>query len=196
MGDMFKRRLLMAQILAFMLIILIIAPSASQLFIPLSTTVFAQSANQNQVNPSATTGNFRFAYTKIEVSGGSFLRITYDSETNALSITNTSSTTRATTSDGSDISSSQRTSQSQSNRNTELSDSNKTNLRQLINATAFFQANNVYPPNASGPQDYTLHILSITMDNKSRTVLWSDTSSNVPAGMSRIAQTMEEIASK
>jgi hypothetical protein len=194
---MSKNRFLMTLtlILASMLII---APSASQLFIPLSKAVFAQSTNQNQVNPVASLGNFRIAYTKLEVSGGSFLRITYDSETNALSITNTSTITRATTSGGSDISSSsfQRASQSQSNRNIELSDSNKTNLKQLINANTFFQANNFYPPNMSGPQNYTLYILSIIMDNKSRTVLWSDTSSNVPAGMSRIAQTMEEIASK
>lgn len=114
----------------------------------------------------------------------------------ALSITNTSTTTRATNSDDSGISSSQRASQSQSNRNNELSDSNKSNLTQLINASAFFQAKNVYPPDASGPQDYTLNILSITMDNVSRTVLWSDTSSNVPVGISRIAQTLQEIASK
>jgi hypothetical protein len=183
----------MIQILAFMLII---APSASQVFIPPSKTVFAQSTDQNQGIPSAITGDFRFTYTKIEVSGGSFLRITYDSETNALSNTNTSTTSRATTSDDSGISSSQRASQSQSDRNNELSDSNKSNLTQLINASAFFQAKNVYPPAASGPQDYTLNILSITMDNVSRTVLWSDTSTNVPVGISRIAQTLEEIASK
>ena len=39
-----------------------------------------------------------------------------------------------------------------------------------------------------------LHVLAISVDGKTHTVLWTDSSSNVPAGISSIAQTIENMA--
>jgi hypothetical protein len=39
-----------------------------------------------------------------------------------------------------------------------------------------------------------LHILSVKLDNRTHTVLWSDTSSNVPSGTVSLAQAIEKLA--
>jgi hypothetical protein len=59
-----------------------------------------------------------------------------------------------------------------------------------------FEANNVYPPSiAANQKDYLLHVLAISVDGKMHTVLWTDSPSNVPAGISSMAQTIENMAS-
>ena len=78
----------------------------------------------------------------------------------------------------------------------QVSASDEKNLEQLIDKNGFFQANSIYPPNTTDAQDYTLHILNVKMDNRLHTVLWADTSSNVPGGLISIVQAIENIASK
>ncbi len=50
----------------------------------------------------------------------------------------------------------------------------------------------MYPPSTTANQeDYILHVLAISVDGKMHT----DSSSNVPAGISSMAQTIENMAS-
>ena len=52
----------------------------------------------------------------------------------------------------------------------------------------------MYPPSTAANQgDYILHVLAISVDGRIHTVLWTDSSSNVPAGISSIAQTIENM---
>lgn len=143
---------------------------------------FAQTAS------SGDTG-LQFAYTKIGVLGGLYQRVSYDSETKTLALSGLSA---AVENSDSGISSSQQASQSQSNK--KLSDSEENNARQMINTSGFFQANSVYPPNETKSQNYMLHILAMKLDNRTHTVLWSDTSSNVPSGIVSLAQAIEKLA--
>jgi hypothetical protein len=93
------------------------------------------------------------------------------------------------------MSSSQGLSQSQSDK--KLSDSAQTRLRQSMSNSGFFQAEGIYPPNPDGGQDYTLGVLGVTiMDSKSHTVVWSDTSSNIPKGLNSIVKILQETAFK
>ena len=150
--------------------------------LPFAVPAFAQTAS------SADTG-LKFAYTKIGVLGGLYQRVSYDSETKSLALTSLSAVIKNT---DSGISSSQQASQSQSNK--ELSDSEENNLKQMVNTSGFFGANAVYPPNEANSPNYMLHILSIKLDNRTHTVLWSETSSNVPSGTVSLAQAIEKLA--
>ncbi|CAN5186589.1 hypothetical protein BH18THE2_BH18THE2_09770 [soil metagenome] len=144
--------------------------------------VFAQTAS------SADTG-LQFAYTKIGVLGGLYQRVSFDSETKSLALSGLAAEVKNT---DSGISSSQQSSQSQSNK--KLSESEENNARQMINTNGFFQANSVYPPSDTKSENYMLHILAIKLDNRTHTVLWSDTSSNVPSGIISLAQAIEKLA--
>jgi hypothetical protein len=147
--------------------------------------VFAQASND------ATT-NLQFSYTKLGVLNGAFQRISYNSETRTLGLSNTSESSTIT--ETGKLSSSQQTSQSQSNK--QLTETDEQNLLDTITKNGFFEANSVYPPNTTANQaDYILHVLAISVDGKTHTVLWTDSSSNVPAGISSIAQTIENMAS-
>jgi hypothetical protein len=54
----------------------------------------------------------------------------------------------------------------------------------------------VYPPSTTASQeDYILHVLAISVDGKMHTVLWTDSSGNVPSGISSIAQAIQNMAS-
>ena len=148
--------------------------------------VFAQTSND------ATT-NLEFSYIELRVLSGSFQRITYNSETKTLGLNNISAS--SSISDTGRILSSQQASQSQSNK--QLSETDERNLQDIITKSGFFQANSVYPPSTTAnQQDYTLHILSVVMDGKTYTVLWTDTSSDVPVGLTSVAQAIENLASK
>jgi hypothetical protein len=149
---------------------------------PYAIPAFAQTAS------SGDTG-LQFAYTKIGVLGGLYQRVSYDSETKTLALTGLSAAVENT---DSGISSSQQASQSQSNK--KLSESEENNARQMINRSGFFQANSVYPPNETKSQNYMLHILAMKLDNRTHTVLWSDTSSNVTSGIVSLAQAIEKLA--
>ena len=147
--------------------------------------VFAQASND------ATT-NLQFSYTKLGVFSGGFQRISYNSETRTLDLSNTSASSTIT--ETGKISSSQQTSQSQSNK--QLTETDELNLLDTITKNGFFEANSVYPPSTTANQeDYILHVLAISVDGKTHTVLWTDSSSNVPAGISSMAQTIENMAS-
>jgi hypothetical protein len=138
------------------------------------------------------TTNLQFSYTKLGVLSGGFQRISYNSETRTLDLSNTSASSTIT--ETGKISSSQQTSQSQSNK--QLTETDELNLLDTITKNGFFEANSVYPPSTTANQeDYILHVLAISVDGKTHTVLWTDSSSNVPAGISSMAQTIENMAS-
>jgi hypothetical protein len=148
--------------------------------------VFAQASND------ATTTNLQFSYTKLGVLNGAYQRISYNSETRTLGLSNTSAS--STISETGKILSSQQASQFQSNK--QLSETDERNLLDTITRNGFFEANSVYPPSTTANQkDYLLHVLAISVDSKMHTVLWTDSSSNVPAGISSMAQTIENMAS-
>lgn len=147
--------------------------------------VFAQTSND-------AIPNLQFSYTKLGVLNGGFQRISYNSETRTLDLSNTSAS--STVAETGRISSSQQTSQSQSNK--QLTETDERNLLDMITKNGFFEANSMYPPSTTASQDdYILHVLAISVDGKMHTVLWTDNSSNVPAGISSMAQTIENIAS-
>jgi hypothetical protein len=156
------------------------------------TNAFAQ--GQGEMAPSSN-GTLQLAYTKLGVMSGSYQQIRYDSGTNSLGITNMSAKSTAETEPGkTKISSSQDSSQSQSNKR--LTETDLTNLRQTITNSGLFEAVNIYPPDPAGTQDYTLNVLSVTMDNKPRTIIWTSASENVPAGLTSVANTIDDIASR
>ncbi len=149
--------------------------------------VFVQASND------ATATNLQFSYTKLGVLSGAFQRISYNSETKTLELSNISASSTVT--ETGKISSSQQASQSQSNK--QLTGTDERNLRDTITKNGFFEANSVYPPSTTVNQEnYILHVLAIIMDGKMHVVLWTDTSNDVPAGLSSIAQAIENIASK
>ena len=146
--------------------------------------VFAQTSNE-------ATPNLQFSYTKLGVLSGAFQRISYNSETKTLGLSNTSAS--STIAETGKISSSQQASQSQSNKL--LDETDERNLLDTITRNGFFEANSMYPPIAAASQeDYILHVLAISADDKMHTVLWTDSSSNVPAGISSMAKTIENMA--
>jgi hypothetical protein len=146
--------------------------------------VFAQASND------ATTTNLQFSYTKLGVLSGAFQRISYNSETRTLGLSNTSASSTIT--ETGKILSSQQASQSQSNK--QLTETDERNLLDTIARNGFFEANGVYPPSTTANQKgYILHVLAISVDGKMHTVLWTDSSSNVPAGISSMAQSIENM---
>src|SRR5918994_1529740 len=95
--------------------------------------VFAQASND------ATTTNLQFSYTKLGVLNGAYQRISYNSETRTLGLSNTSAS--STISETGKILSSQQASQSQSNK--QLSEIDERNLLNTINRNGFFETNSV-----------------------------------------------------
>ena len=146
--------------------------------------VFAQPSND------ATT-NLQFSYTKLGVFSGGYQRISYSSETKTLGLSNTSAS--STIAETGKILSSQQASQSRSNK--QLSETDERNLLDTFTKNGFFKANSVYPPSTANQEDYILHVLAISVNGKTHTVLWTDGSSNVPAGISSIAQRIKNMAS-
>jgi hypothetical protein len=153
---------------------------------------FAQASDQGQGETPPSNGIFQIAYTKLGVMSGAYQKILYDSNTNSLGLTNASAHSTAEESGKIKMSSSQ--AQSQSNK--KLSETDQSNLRQAISNSGLFEAKDVYTPNPVGTQDYTLNVISVTMDNRPRTIIWTSTSENVPVGLTSIAKTIEDIASR
>ena len=149
----------------------------------------------NSQGESSSNTALRIVFTKLGVLSGTYQQILYDSTTSSLSLLNISASSTAQRGGGkTNISSSQGLSQSQSDK--KLSDTAQTRLRQSISNSGFFQADGIYPPNPDGGQDYTLGVLGITMDSKSHTVIWADTSRNIPTGLNSVVKILEDIASK
>jgi hypothetical protein len=70
----------------------------------------------------------------------------------------------------------------------------------MIEQSGFFQANNIYPPpnplSNKDRQNYdTLNVFNVEMDDRRNTVLWMDTSENIPTGITYIVEAIEKIAS-
>jgi hypothetical protein len=86
--------------------------------------------------------------------------------------------------------------QYQAHSSKKISDSSREKLIQIIVHNRFFQTDIFYVPNLAGPQNYTLMVLAVNLNGKSHTVIWTDTSDNVPTGLSSIEKGIEEIASK
>jgi hypothetical protein len=182
----------------FASVIITIGSNTSPFLVPSSITTFAQVSNLNQTGSSSSDAGLKFAYTKLGVLGGIYQLISYDSKTDVLTIRNTSEAIPSQSNIQSNI---QSNTQSNTQSNVQLSESEENNLKQLINNNGFFQANSIYPPpppppNTKGAQNYTLlYVLSITMDNNNNnrphTVLWTDTSNNVPSSLLSIVQAIE-----
>jgi hypothetical protein len=148
--------------------------------VPSSITTFAQISNQNQ-SGSSSDADLKFAYTKLGVLGGIYQLISYDSTSDVLTSRSSAAAIPMQSNDQSNVQSPG-----------QLSESEKNNLKEMINNNGFFQANSFYPPSTKGAQNYTfLYILSITMDNRPHTVLWTDTSNNVSANLLSIVQAIE-----
>ena len=135
---------------------------------------------------TSTPNDLRFSYSKLGVSSGDYQRISYDSQTNFLRLHNVSTVIKEN--DSGRLSLSQGQSQSQSNK--QISDSDQRNLQQMIEQNGFFQTNGIYPPTDAGvKQNYeTLHALSIEMDDRVHSVIWTDTSENIPTVLPSIVK--------
>jgi hypothetical protein len=84
--------------------------------------------------------------------------------------------------------------QSQSNK--QISDSDARNLKQMINNNRFFEISGFYPPRAIGVQDYLIHVLSVTLNSRTHSVLWTDQSNNLPTELLSIANTIKGLSAK
>jgi hypothetical protein len=165
----------------FISLIILIGTNTSLFSVPSSITTFAQMSNLNQSGSSSDAG-LKFAYTKLGVLGGIYQLISYDSTTDVLTLRSSA----AAIPQGSN-------NQSNTQSSGQLSESEKNSLKQLINDNGFFEANSYYPQSTKGAQNYTLlHVLSVTVDNRLHTVLWTDASNNVPASLLSIVQAIEK----
>ena len=168
--------------------------SSSSLSASITSTSSSSSSSSLPTMPTSTSPDFTFSYLKLGVSNGDYLRILYDSEANLLKLNNISTTVNENKSNR--LSFSQGQSQSQSNR--QLSDFDQIKLQEIINENGFFQTNGIYPPPNAGANDdnyHTLYVLSIGMDNRLHTVIWSDTSQNIPKVLLSVVKEIERILS-
>ena len=173
--------------------------SSSSLSASITSTSSSSSSSSSSLSsppsmPTSTTPGLRFSYSKIGVSNGNYLRILYDSDTNMLKLNNISTTVNEN--DSNRLSISQGQSQSQSNK--QLSDSDQIKLQEIINEDGFFQINGIYPPPNAGTNDdnyHTLYVLSIGMDNRVHTAIWSDASQNIPKVLLSVVEEIERILS-
>jgi hypothetical protein len=166
----------------FISLIILIGSNTSPFSVPSSITTFAQMSNLSLNQPgSSSDAGLKFAYTKLGVLGGIYQLVSYDSTTDVLTLRSSAAAIPQESNN-----------QSNTQSSGQLSESEKNNLKQLINDNGFFEANSFYPPSTKGAQNYTLlYVLSITVDNSLHTVLWTDVSNNVPAGLLSIVQAIE-----
>ena len=138
--------------------------------------------------------DFRLSYSKLAVSNGSYIRILYDSKTSSLRLTNISTTSNDD--ERGRLSLSQQLSQHQSNK--QISDSDGSHLRRMINNSAFFQSDSAYlPSNKSAKDSYdAVYVLTIEKGDNLHTVIWTDDSENIPVTLMSIAKTIEKIYSR
>lgn len=166
----------------FISLIILIGSNTSPFSVPSSITTFAQMSNLSLNQPgSSSDAGLKFAYTKLGVLGGIYQLVSYDSTTDVLTLRSSAAAIPQESNN-----------QSNTQSSGQLSESEKNNLKQLINDNGFFEANSFYPQSTKGAQNYTLlYVLSITVDNSLHTVLWTDASNNVPAGLLSIVQAIE-----
>lgn len=152
------------------------------------THIPVQIVAQDQPAEIPSTTGLKFVYTTFGILNGTYQRLTYDSETGSFAQSSFSAA------DGSDVGVSQRAAQSQSNK--QISDSDARNLEQMINNNRFFELNGFYPPSATRAQDYLIHVLSVTLNGRTHSVLWTDQSNNLPTELLSIANTIEALSAK
>lgn len=159
-----------------------------------SITLSSVSSSSSSSSLASDSDDFRLSYSKLAVSNGSYIRILYDSKTSSLRLTNISTTSNDD--ERGRLSLSQQLSQHQSNK--QISDSDSSDLRRMINNSAFFQSDSTYPPsNKSAKDSYdAVYVLTIDVDDNLHTVIWTDDSENIPVSLMSIAKTIEKIYSR
>ena len=134
------------------------------------------------------------AYTKLAVIGGPVQRILYDSATNSLTLAKVSALSTAKTAAEGKVNNRSKQTQSQVQLNKKMSEIEKEDLAQIVVHNKFFETDIFYPPNPTESKQYTLHVLSVILDDKLHTVVWTDASRNVPTCLNRVVETLEEVA--
>jgi hypothetical protein len=143
-------------------------PSASQ-----EGEVSSNKGNNNNDN-----NNYYFSF-KYTESGGltaRYLLISFDSNTNTL--------TSSTDISGSNLS--QKT----------ISDSDKQELRDTIIQNNFFESKSDYPPEKEDDPSLIAYSLTITIGDKTHTTAWTNTSKEMPDGLSKIVDAIRRITAK
>jgi hypothetical protein len=170
-------------------------PSLSFRTLTLSSLSSPSSFSSTFSSSSLVSGSndFRISYSKLAVSNASYLRILYDSNTNSLRLYNISTTSNNVDESGR-LSLSQQLSERQSNK--QISQSDSSNLRLMIENSPFFQLDTMYPAsNKSAKDSYdTVYVLTIEMDDSLHTAIWTD-NSEIPESLMSIAKTIERINS-
>lgn len=160
----------------------------------LTSITLSSVSSSSSLSLASDSDDFRLSYSKLAVSNGSYIRILYDSKTSSLRLTNISTTSNDD--ERGRLSLSQQLSQHQSNK--QISDSDSSDLRRMINNSAFFQSDSTYPPsNKSAKDSYdAVYVLTIDVDDNLHTVIWTDDSENIPVSLMSIAKTIEKIYSR
>ena len=160
----------------------------------LTSITLSSVSSSSSLSLASDSDDFRLSYSKLAVSNGSYIRILYDSKTSSLRLTNISTTSNDD--ERGRLSLSQQLSQHQSNK--QISDSDSSDLRRMINNSAFFQSDSTYPPsNKSAKDSYdAVYVLTIDMGDNLHTVIWTDDSENTPVTLMSIAKTIEKIYSR
>ena len=161
----------------------------------LSTSITLSSvSSSSSLSLASDSDDFRLSYSKLAVSNGSYIRILYDSKTSSLRLTNISTTSNDD--ERGRLSLSQQLSQHQSNK--QISDSDGSHLRRMIENSSFFQSDSAYlPSNKSAKDSYdAVYVLAIEKGDNLHTVIWTDDSENIPVTLMSIAKTIEKIYSR
>ena len=59
----------------------------------------------------------------------------------------------------------------------------------------YFQTSVFYPPDSTESHEHILTILAVNLDGRLHTVIWTDTSGNLPTGLQSIVEAIQKIAS-
>jgi hypothetical protein len=145
--------------------------------------IFAQTSDGNTRTGLSTAGIITFTYTKVGILSEIYQRIAYDSKTNVLSISNSTSSDSTSQASSSQLSK-------------QLSESDTKNLESMIMQNRFFETSTSYPPPPSKGEyaDYFLYILNIAMNGRTHTVFWTSISNTVPQSLLKITDEIENIS--
>ena len=133
-----------------------------------------------EVSPSNKGNNnknyFSFKYTESGGLTARYLLISFDSNTNTL--------TSSTDISGSNLS--QKT----------IPDSDKQELKDTIIQNNFFESKADYPPEKEDDPSLIAYSLAITIGDKTHTTAWTNTSKEMPDGLSKIVDAIRRITAK
>jgi hypothetical protein len=135
----------------------------------------------------------KIAHSELGAIGGTLQRILYDSATNSLALTKISASLTAEIPGGKAKRRLKQT-QSQSQLSKKLSHPDKEKLEQIVTGNGFFETDVFYPPDLKESQHYALFVLSVVLDDKLHTVVWTDTSRNVPTCLNLVIEALQEVA--